>query len=193
MNLFDLLFLVLFFAALATLLFALRCAAYRQFDRARRPLVRLLIGFASYMALVIVVSLLLPRRVFHLAEPQCFDDWCISVESFQRACKPSRVTYTLNVRLSSRAHRVSQRENNIAIYLLDDRGHRYDPLPDSSAAPFNVLLQPQQSLVVTRSFIVPADAYHLSAVITHEGGFPIGWFILGYDTWFRKPPIIPLP
>jgi len=192
MNLFDLLFLVLFCAALATLLFALRCAVYRQFDRARRLLARLFIGFATYMALVILVSLLLPRRVVRLAEPQCFDDWCISVDSFQQAFKGTRVVYTLNLRLSSHAQRVSQRENNIALYLTDDRGHRYDSLPESSDVPFNILLPPQQSLLITRSFIVPADAFRVSAVITHEGGFPIAWFILGYNTWFRKPPIIPL-
>jgi hypothetical protein len=32
----------------------------------------------------------------------------------------------------------------------------------------------------------------VGAVIAHEGGFPIGWFIIGYDTWFRKPPLAPL-
>jgi hypothetical protein len=24
-------------------------------------------------------------------------------------------------------------------------------------------------------------------VVTYEGGFPIGWFIVGYGAWFRKP------
>jgi hypothetical protein len=37
--------------------------------------------------------------------------------------------------------------------------------------------------------LVPEEAAGVAAVITHEGGFPIGWFIAGYDTWFRKPPI----
>jgi hypothetical protein len=30
-------------------------------------------------------------------------------------------------------------------------------------------------------------------VIAHEGGFPIGWLIIGYDTWFRKAPLVKLP
>jgi hypothetical protein len=44
-------------------------------------------------------------------------------------------------------------------------------------------------------FLVPAEAALLAVVIVviaHEGGFPIGWFIIGYDTWFRKPPIVRL-
>ncbi len=98
----------------------------------------------------------------------------------------------LDLRLSSRARRISQRENNMAVYLRDDRGRRYDPVARPSDTPFHVLLQPRESVVVSRAFLVPGDAAHLGAVITHEGGFPIGWFIIGYDTWFRKPPIVTL-
>jgi len=36
---------------------------------------------------------------------------------------------------------------------------------------------------------VPAKAAEVGVVITHEGAFPIGWFIADYDTWFRKPPV----
>jgi hypothetical protein len=27
-------------------------------------------------------------------------------------------------------------------------------------------------------------------VYTHEGGFPIGWFIISEGGWFQKPPIV---
>lgn len=84
MNLFDLLFLALFFAVLAILLVALRCAVFHQFDGARRLLAQLLIGFACYMAFIITLVSLSPRQVVQLAEPQCFDDWCISLDSFQQ-------------------------------------------------------------------------------------------------------------
>jgi hypothetical protein len=53
-------------------------------------------------------------------------------------------------------------------------------------------LQPGESVVLTRHFLLPSDDSGVSAVVTHEGGFPIGWFIIGYDTWFRKPPLIRL-
>ena len=95
-------------------------------------------------------------------------------------------------RLSSRARRVSQRENNLAVYMTDARGRRYDPLPDAEAAPLNALLGPGQSVVARRRFALPPDAPRPGVVVTHEGGFPIGWLIIGYDTWFRKPPIVPL-
>lgn len=192
MSPFDLLFIVLFLAAVSTLMVAAWLALRGQFGRARRILLRLLGGAAAYMGVVIAVSLILPRRVVMVGDPQCFDDWCVSIAGFKRAPEGARVAYTVDLRLFSRARRVSQREKNLAVYLTDDRGRRYDPVDDKSAAPFNVLLQPEESVVVSRSFLVPADAAGVGVVITHEGGFPIGWFIIGYDTWFRKPPIAAL-
>ena len=56
----------------------------------------------------------------------------------------------------------------------------------------NVQLGPQESVAVTRTFEVPTNAQELGLVIDHEGGFPIGWFIVGYETWFHKPTIVRL-
>ncbi len=193
MTIFDLLFIVLFLVTVSTLLAMVWFAIRRQFARVRRVLLRLLVGAAVYFAVVIAVSLILPRRVLRVGEPQCFDDWCVSVDGFKQTRDGARADYTVDFQLSSRARRISQRENNLAVYLTDGRNRRFDPLLGSSPAPFNVLLGPQESVVVSRSFLVPDDVTDVGAVITHEGGFPIGWFIIDYDTWFRKPTLIKLP
>jgi hypothetical protein len=184
MGLFDLLFIVLFLTAVSTLMAAAWFAIRRQFGRVRRILFRLLVGVSAYMAVVVAWSLILPRRVVEVGDAQCFDDWCVSIAGFRRAPEIARVAYSVDLRLSSRARRVSQRENNLVVYLTDDHGRRYDPVADNSSAAFNVLLRPQESVVVSRSFMVPAEAPEVGVVITHEGGFPIGWFIVGYNTWF---------
>ncbi|HUJ32073.1 MAG TPA: hypothetical protein VLY23_12385 [Candidatus Acidoferrum sp.] len=189
MTPFDLLFIALFLLAVFILLTAAWFAVRRDFTRARRILFRLLVGAGAYMAVVIVASAVLPRRVITVGEPQCSDDWCVTIAGFKRMPEGGSVKYTVDLQLSSRARRVSQRENNLAVYLTDARGRRYDPAADPSAVPFNVLLAPQESVVATRSFVVPADAAGVGLVITREGGFPIGWLIIGYDTWFRKPPL----
>jgi hypothetical protein len=80
----------------------------------------------------------------------------------------------------------------VVVYLADQSGRRYDPAPDPSAVAMNVQLAPQESVAAIRSFAVPADARELGLVIDHEGGFPIGWFIAGYETWFHKPTIVRL-
>jgi hypothetical protein len=192
MSLFDLLFILLFFIGVSALMAAAWFAVSRQFGRSRKIFFRLLVGAVAYMAVVVAVSLILPRRVVKVGDPQCFDDWCVSIAGFKRAPQGTYVAYSVDLRLSSRARRAPQRENNLAVYLTDDRGRRHDPVADKSAAAFNVLLQPHESLVVSRKFLVPVDAADVGAVVTHEGGFPIGWFIIGYDTWFRKPPVAAL-
>jgi hypothetical protein len=192
MSPFDLLFLGLSLASVIGLLAAVRLALRRKSRQAGRILLRLLMCAGVYMAVVVTVSLVSPRRVLKADATQCFDDWCIGVAGFTRLPESGGVTYRVDLRLTSRARRVSQRENNVVVYLTDQQGRRYDPLAGNSASPINVLLQPLESVVASRSFLVPAEAKNLGLVIAHEGGFPIGWFIFGYDTWFRKPAIVQL-
>lgn len=142
------------------------------------------------MAIVIAVSVVLPRRVLRVGDPLCFDDWCVAVTGVKPAPESGRTVYCVELRLSSRARRVSQRERNLAVYLTDDQGRRFDPVAVNSDVPYSVLLRPQESVEVSRSFALPAEASGVGVVISHEGGFPIGWFIIGYDTWFRKPPVV---
>jgi len=192
MLLTDVVFILLFLTAVGTLLTAGVVAAMGKFERSRRMVRRVLVGAAVYMLVVVVVSLILPRRILSLDEHQCFDDWCVAVAGSERTATPAGLQYRVDLKLSSRARRVAQRENHLALYLSDGSGRRFDPVSQESDVPFNVLLQPGESVVLTRHFLLPSDDSGVSAVVTHEGGFPIGWFIIGYDTWFRKPPLIRL-
>jgi hypothetical protein len=192
MLLTDLVFILLFLTAVGTLLTAGFFAAAKKFERSRRFLFRLFVGAALYMLSVVVVSLVLPRRILKPGDMQCFDDWCVSVVGSKTTETNRGVDYYVDLTLFSRARRVAQRENHLAVYLTDKNGRRFDPVPDKSDVPLDVQLQPGQSIILSRRFTLPPDATDVGAVITHEGGFPIGWFILGYDTWFRKPPLIRL-
>jgi len=189
---FDLLFILLFLLTVGTLLTAGWLALRRQGPRARKILFRWLVAAGVYITIVIAVSLALPRRVLQVGSQQCFDDWCVAIAGFQRTPQGAQVTYRVDLRLSSRARRKPQRETNLVVYLSDAQDQKFAPTAEGSAGAFDVMLEPQQSVIVSRSFSVPANANGLGFVITHEGGFPIGWFIIGYDTWFRKPPILPL-
>jgi hypothetical protein len=192
MSLFDLLFLGLSLAGVISLLAAVWLALRKQFGPAGRVLGRLLLCAGVYMAVVVIVSLVSPRRVLKADVTQCFDDWCIGIAEFRRVAEGGGVSYHVDLRLSSRARRVSQRENNVVVYLTDQQGNRYDPVAGASAAPTNVVLQPRESVVASRMFLVPAEAQNVGLVVAHEGGFPIGGFIIGYDTWFRKPAVVQL-
>lgn len=175
---------------MATLPIAAFLAMRRQGARALAILRKICVCAGAYLAVIAIASIFWPRTVLHVGGPQCFDDWCIAVENVSRQPAGGGASYEVTLRLSSRARRISQRENGVAVYLTDNRGQRYDPVPRPSDVPLNVRLGPQESVPATRVFAVPSDAHEPGLVITHEGGFPIGWFIIGYETWFRKPAIV---
>ncbi len=187
MSIFDLLFLALLLATVLTLCAAAGFAIAGRGQQSLRLLRRLGFGAALYFAVIIVVSLIAPRRTFNLGDTQCFDDWCIAATSASHTGN----SYVVSLRISSRARRVSQRERDLLIRLVDRDGQTYTPTSQPSDGDLSSLLAPGESLDFTRTFSVPANIRDPHLVISH-GGFPIGWFIIGYDSWFRKPPLISL-
>ena len=192
MTIFEPLFLLLALVTLASLVTAAVFGLRGEFARAARILRRLGVGAAVYLTLIIVVSIFNPRQVHRVGEPQCFDDWCITVVEAGRTAAAPDAAYEVSLKLSNRARRAPMGEKGTIVYLTDATGRRYDPLPDPSAVRFDAILQPGQSLVTRRRFDVPRDVHGLGMVYTHEGGFPIGWLIVGEGGWFQKPPIVRL-
>lgn len=148
-------------------------------------------GAALYFGVVVAVSLVLPGRVLRVGEPLCFDDWCITVEGAAREASQAEARVVVSLRFSSRARRTMQRERNLFVYLRDDRGLRHDPVAEAAVIPTDILLEPLQSVTTTRSFRLPRDAAVQGLAIAHEGGFPIGWFVLGEGP-FRKETLVRL-
>lgn len=190
---FDVLSIIVLFAIAAALSVAAVSMIRGQGARALGILGGCAVCAVVYLGIVVLVSLFWPRRVLQVGEPRCFYEWCIAVEGVHRTPGNAGVSYVVNLRLSSSA-RVAQRNRNVIVYLTDDRGRRYDPAPADAAAPavpIDALLQPGESIEATRVFDLPADAQQVGLVIArHEGGFPIGWFIIGEEAWFRKPAIV---
>ena len=189
MTIFEPLFLLLVVTAAIVVVSAAVAAVRGRRPSALRTLMRLGIAAAIYMLVVLTVSLATPRRNYRVGDTQCFDDWCIAVTHALRA---TRTTMVVGLRLSSRAKRVAQRELGTVVYLTDPAGHRYDPVIDARATPLDALLQPGQAVETRRIFMVPSDARGLSLVYTHEGGFPIGFFIIGENEWAHGPPLVHL-
>ena len=195
MTIFDLFFIVIVLASVATLA-AVVASALRGRSRQAVKLSAILgVCLTLYLGVVVVVSLASPPRVLALGEDRCFDDWCIAIDDADRSEAPSRVEYTVTLRVSNRARRVSQRENGVVVYMMDERGRRFEAMADPSATPFNILLQPGQSITTPGTFDVSGASGQLSLVVAHEGitRFP-GLFIIGDDSsMFHKPTIMRLP
>jgi hypothetical protein len=192
MNIFEPLFLLLVLVTVITLLTAAVFAVRGKSARAGRILRRLGLGAGVYFAIVIAVSMFNPQRVYRVGDTQCFDDWCIEVVGAQWTSAPAAGRYEVTLRLSNRARRVPMGEKGTVVYLTDAQGRRYDPLSEGAEVAFDALLQPGESRTATRLFDVPRDTPNLGLVYRHQGGFPIGWFIITEGGWFQKPAIVHL-
>jgi hypothetical protein len=189
-TIFDLLFIFIFLAttaALATSIFQVIRGHHRK---SLRVLSVSAVSLAVYFAICCAVTLRAPRRILNIHEPQCLDDWCVSLENVIETRDSSSNRYVTNIRIFSQAKRISQRENGIAFYLEDDLGHRYAAITSPSDIPSNSLLQPGESVILTRGFQLPSNVQAAGFVATHEGGFPIQWFVIGEgQSLFHKEPI----
>lgn len=186
MNLFEVLFIFLFFSSLVTLALIGRLVLTRRREAAARVIRRYALGVGIYLAIVLASSLLSSREKLALAEPLCFDDWCITIRSVE---KNEAQEYVVAASLSSRARRAPQRETGVVLYLIDASGIRYDFMPAGGEVPFDLRLLPNETVEVTRTFKLPLGKSPVGVVIAHEGGFPISWFIIG-DGPFKAPPIV---
>jgi len=191
MTVFDLVFIMVFFSTVIMLVATVVAAGRGRGRRAVNILCGLGIFIAAYLAVIVVVSLTSPPQALHLNEPQCFDDWCISVDHVETTTTGTDVSYAVTLRLFSRARGRPQRENGVSVYLLDDHGRRYQPAEDQQAVPLNVQLNPGESKNAIRKFILPMDAHRPGLVVAH-GRFP-GMFIIADDqSLFHKPMVVNL-
>jgi hypothetical protein len=206
MSLFDLLFLVCFAAAVIALGRIVYLALRGRFRAARTTLLRLLAGFAAYVLVLIGVSLAEPRKEIPIGEARCFDDWCITVEQASRqkaigAANAAGTFYVVTLRVSSRAKRITQREPDIDVYLIDDLGRRISISPSGQQAltqaslagePLTSFVAPGASFQSSLAFDVPPDARHVGLVKASHGWFPVRLIIGDPGSWLHKPTVTPL-
>lgn len=193
MSIFDLLFILVLLATAVTLIVAAIAALRGRGMAALRILGVVGVCSAAYLAVGLLVSLVEPRRMIAAGDPWCFDDWCLALEHVSRTPTASDVTYAVDLRLSSRARRVSQRARGAWIYLFDQDGHRYAPDADASAVPLDVLLGPNESVTTSRVFHVPAGVRDLGLITGHGGPYcgVMDVLVIGASGCvFRKPTMI---
>ena len=133
MSIFDLLFIVAFLTSVVTLATAAISAIRGRRAQALKILGVYAICAGAYLATGLTVSFLKPQRMIAAGDPWCFDDWCLTVDKVVRTPASSQISYDVQLRISSRARRVTQRAAGAWIYLIDGQGHRYSPEPDPSS------------------------------------------------------------
>ena len=193
MTIFDLVFLTAVLASAAALTGVVLLAARGHFRRAIRVLATYAIAAGVYLIIGVVVSFVKPQRVVDRGVPWCFDDWCLTAQRVTRALDGAVEFVRVDVTISSRARRVSQRAKGAWLFLIDDAGHQFAPELDSSAIPLDVLLKPGDSVATSRVFRLPADTRRLGLVTGHGGGYcgAMSFLVIGQSgCLFHKPAMI---
>lgn len=193
MSIFDLLFIgavvITGIFVIAVLILVVR----GRWRTAARTIVGWAIFAAVYLAASVSVSYFQPQRVLAIGDPWCFDDWCLKVNNVDVMPSASRNTYDVQMRIFSRAGRVSQRAKGAWLYLVDDQGHLYRPQVAKGEVPMDVMLRPSESVATSRTFQVPAEAHSLGLITGHGGPYcgAMSVLVIGDGgCWFHKPPMI---
>jgi hypothetical protein len=197
LTLFDLLFILIFLATAATLLFAAYAAILGRFAQAGRVVLRTLICWAIYLGIVVAVSLKTPRRGVAIGEQRCFDDWCISVErvsGLPGAARgdPAGSPVSVVLRVSSEAKRVRQSAPDNAVLLEDVGGKRYPARPAGAQPSFGSMIGPGESYETIREFDVPMNVKIVGLVVRHGGNGPSNVIIGDDAALFHQPALVRL-
>jgi hypothetical protein len=189
MTLADLLFIVLFLAAVVTLVVALTALGRGRRRAAVNILARLAAAAAVYVTVVYAVALVSPPRRLALNEDLCSDDWCMAVAGVRRL--PGASALEVTFRLSSRARHIRQRELGVLVYLRAEAGRRIEATARAGEPPFDVQLGPSESVMTRRRFPIASGATPRTLVLTRAALFP-GCLIIGEATALVHPAEVPL-
>ena len=149
-------------ASVATLITAVVFCIRREFRRAAQTALRWGISAAAYAVILVVTAMTPHDSTLRIGAPYCDDDMCMSVVSVTRTPEQAGSSYRFAIRLFTRANHGPRSAKGASVYLTDERGRRFLPVPDPSAIPFDVDMEPGQSVNTSLTFHVPSDAHTLA-------------------------------
>jgi hypothetical protein len=184
-TVFDLLFIALFLTAVATLVTSIVLFFRGRRARALTALGKLAFCAAGYIGFVYAATAMSKPRVLRAGDPECSDDWCFAVTAVRRTPMNAVTRFDVDLRIFSRARRVTQRELAAKdVYLVDADWNRYSPVATGGEIPMNTLLLAGESKNTSRRFDVPPDARGISLMLDRDA-FPF-CLIIGECEAFHK-------
>src|SRR5262249_3655687 len=154
----------LFAVLLATgfmILLAMICLLDRNFRFAAKVLTVSVGLFAAYVLVVVTVSVLTPQQVVKVGDTYCADIWCITIEKVNAAQRGQDLQYELGVRIYSDANTTTISARGISLYLLDERGRRFQMITNAAVIPIDVSLKPHETIRTSLTFLTAPDVREL--------------------------------
>jgi hypothetical protein len=87
---------------------------------------------------------------------------CMSIERVSRTPEQSGTSYRFEIRLFTEANHGPRSAKGASVYLVDEHNRRFLPISDHSATPFDIDVEPRQSVNTSLTFHVPSDAHTLA-------------------------------
>lgn len=172
---------VFYFVALLCALFILSIVRSLMSGRKKSALMtlRVFLVFAGiYGAFLLATTLAMPLQILPMMDAQYSGDWSISVASMRRVPHDLDEDYEIDFRMTNRGTKALSGVSNLTAYLVSENGTRYDAAPDSSAVPFDTVIQPGKWAVTTRRFVLPTNLNRVELVLARTG-LHIGSFVVG--------------
>jgi hypothetical protein len=182
----SILLLVGLLASVVTLVTVVVLCFRAQFRRAARVVFRWAACAAAYAATLLLTAMLPNTSALKTGVPYCDDDLCMTVQSVSGTPEPAGVVYRFAIRLFSRAYQRTRSAKGATAYLVDQRNRHFLPLYDPSAIPFDMAIEPGQSISTSLTFNVPADARALVFAVGMDR-IQYASFIIGNGDLLRHP------
>jgi len=148
-------------AAVLLLLLAAATAVTGRFQLAKRMARATLIGLVAWILISNSISLLTPRTIVSVGDSYCMDINCLGIDSVVTQVHTTGTTYKLSTHFFSDANTVKISFKNVEFYLVDERGRRFPRVNDPSMTPYDILLDPGQSIKTTLTFEAAPDVRQL--------------------------------
>jgi hypothetical protein len=126
---------------------------------------RIFAGIAgTYLAAVLLASLLTPRTIVSIGDSYCWDLWCLGIQKIDIAPQGQMVLYTAEVSLSTDSTNVQTLRADAGgkqfFYVTDELGRRF-PIQSASLPVADITVQPGESVKSSLTFVAPANARSL--------------------------------
>jgi hypothetical protein len=207
MNIFDLLFILLFLGSVVAAAAILILALTRHRGSATKLLLTLAAVWSVYLVVLFAADALATQQVTRFGDNQCFDEMCFAVVNSQIESEPASSPisaahdgriYVVTVRMTTESRGRPQSEGGLRGRLYqdgryfavsDEEHHKYEAAHGASPK-LTQRLNPGESMSSVLVFKVPGDIAKPALTLDH--GFTPGYFVIGESPFFHKPPILQL-
>lgn len=200
-SIYDLLFVVLFLATVAAIVYIMVLAAIKRPTAAWKLLLGVGAVWCIYLVVLAATDLAAQQLVIPAGKDRCFDEMCFAVVDLQilPAPRPDHRVYVVTLRATSHSLGRTQAEGGLRARIYADKKYFNvsEPLQNDyelkhgRTAELTRRLAPGESVNSVLVFDVPEHATKPGLTLDH--GFTPGYFVIGESPFFHEPDILQFP